>query len=132
MGKLFLVSSFCKTRTQLVDLLLDKILNLKILILGVWSDSCQKKENCSRRFHFVLFKRQDPIKFRNFICSYFLQKINQTPKIFKFLNQCFARLWCWKSVSNSRNPLDGSMAVLQETLFQDRSSAKHWSNILAL
>ena len=47
------------------------------------------------------------------------------PKIFKFLNQCFARLRCWKSVLNSQNLLDGSTAVLLETLYQDRSRAKH-------
>ena len=29
-------------------------------------------------------------------------------KMFKFLNQCFARLWFWKSVSDSRNLLDGA------------------------
>ena len=31
-----------------------------------------------------------------------------------------------KSVSNSQNLLAGSTAVLLETLFQDRSHAKHW------
>ena len=47
------------------------------------------------------------------------------PKMFKFLNQCFARLRFWKSVSDSRNLLDGATAVLLETLFQNRSRAKH-------
>ena len=46
--------------------------------------------------------------------------------MFKFLNQCFARLRFWKSVSDSRNLLDGATAVLLETLFQNRSRAKHW------
>jgi hypothetical protein len=47
-------------------------------------------------------------------------------KMFKFLNQCFARLRFWKSVSDSRNLLDGVTAVLLETLFQNRSCAKYW------
>ena len=54
-------------------------------------------------------------------------------KMFKLLNQCFARLQIWKSVSDSRNLFDGATAVLLETLFQNRSRAKHWfknSNIL--
>ena len=42
-----------------------------------------------------------------------------TIKMFKFLNQCFARLRFWKSVSNSQNLLDGATAVLLETLFQN-------------
>ena len=46
-------------------------------------------------------------------------------KMFKFLNQCFARLQFWKSVSDSRNLLDGATAVLLETLVQNRSRAKH-------
>ena len=46
-------------------------------------------------------------------------------KMFKFLNQCFARLRFWKSVLDSRNLLDGAAAVLLETLFQNRSRAKH-------
>ena len=46
-------------------------------------------------------------------------------KMFKFLNQCFAQLRFWKSVSDSRNLLDGATAVLLETLFQNRSRAKH-------
>ena len=45
--------------------------------------------------------------------------------MFKFLNQCFARLRFWKSVSDSQNLLDGATAVLLETLFQNRSRAKH-------
>ena len=47
-------------------------------------------------------------------------------KMFKFLNQCFAQLRLWKSVSDSRNLLDGATAFLLETLFQNRSRAKHW------
>ena len=47
-------------------------------------------------------------------------------KMFRFLNQCFARLRFCKSVSDSRNLLDGATAVLLETLFQNRSRAKHW------
>ena len=46
-------------------------------------------------------------------------------KMFRFLNQCFARLRFWKSVSDSPNLLDGATAVLLETLFQNRSRAKH-------
>ena len=55
--------------------------------------------------------------------------------MFKFLNQCFARLWFWKSVSDSQNLLDGATAVLLEAFFQNRSRAKHWFknlNILGL
>ena len=59
-----------------------------------------------------------------FICNCLV--MSSTIKIFKFLNQCFTWLRCWKSVSNSQNLLDGSTAVLLETLFQDRSCAKHW------
>ena len=47
-------------------------------------------------------------------------------KGFSFLNQCFAQLRFWKSVSDSRNLLAGATAVLLETLFQNRSCAKHW------
>ena len=47
-------------------------------------------------------------------------------KMFKFLNQCFARLQFWKSVSDSQNLLAGATAVLLETLFQNWSCAKHW------
>ena len=47
-------------------------------------------------------------------------------KTFKFLNQCFARLRCWKSVSNHKTCLQLPTAVLLETLFQYRSHAKHW------
>ena len=46
-------------------------------------------------------------------------------KGFSFLNQCFAQLRFWKSVSDSRNLLAGATAVLLETLFQNRSCAKH-------
>ena len=50
---------------------------------------------------------------------------HKLPKMFKFSNQCFVRLGFWKSVSDSRNLLDGAAAVLLETLFQNRSRAKH-------
>ena len=46
-------------------------------------------------------------------------------KGFSFLYQCFAQLRFWKSVSDSRNLLAGATAVLLETLFQNRSCAKH-------
>ena len=46
-------------------------------------------------------------------------------KMFEFLNQCFARLQVWKSVSDSQNLLDGATAVMLETLFQNRSRTKH-------
>jgi hypothetical protein len=46
-------------------------------------------------------------------------------KGFSFLNQCFAQLRFWKSVSDSQNLLAGATAVLLETLFQNRSCAKH-------
>ena len=57
------------------------------------------------------------------ICS---KKEDKISKMFKFPNQCFARLRFWKSVSDSQNLLDGATAVLLETLFQNRSRAKHW------
>ena len=46
-------------------------------------------------------------------------------KGFSFLNQCFAPLQFLKSVSDSQNLLPGTTAVLLETLFQNRSCAKH-------
>ena len=46
--------------------------------------------------------------------------------MFKFLNQCFARLRFWKSVSDSRNLLDGATAVLLQTLFHNQSRAVHF------
>ena len=52
-------------------------------------------------------------------------KVCENIKMFKFLNQCFAQLRFWKSVSDSQNLLDGATAVLLETLFQNRSRAKH-------
>jgi len=45
--------------------------------------------------------------------------------MFKFLNQCFAQLRFWKSVSDSQNLLNGATAILLETLFQNQSRAKH-------
>ena len=45
--------------------------------------------------------------------------------MFRFLNQCFAQLRFWKSVSDSRNLLAGATAVLLETLFRNRRRAKH-------
>ena len=51
--------------------------------------------------------------------------IRALAKMFKFLNQCFAQLRFWKGVSDSRNLLDVATAVLLETLFQNRSRAKH-------
>ena len=65
----------------------------------------------------------------------FCLKFSSVAKMFKFLNQCFALLRFWKSVSDSRNLLDGATAVLLETLFQNWSRAKHWfknSNILII
>ena len=47
-------------------------------------------------------------------------------KMFKFLYQCFERLRFLKSVSDSQNLFDGARAVLLETLYQNRSRAKHW------
>ena len=52
-----------------------------------------------------------------------VKKINT--KVFSFLNQCLAQLRFWKSVSDSQNLLAGATAVLLETLFQNRSCAKH-------
>ena len=44
----------------------------------------------------------------------------------KCLNQCFARLQSWKSVS-SKTAVDPSSRFCEsETLFQNRSCAKHW------
>ena len=44
---------------------------------------------------------------------------------FKFWNECFAQLWCWKKCLK-QNLLAGSTAVLLETLFKNRSRAEHW------
>jgi hypothetical protein len=54
-----------------------------------------------------------------------------TAKIFKFLNQCFARLRCLKSVSNHETYLQLPTAVLLETLFQYWSRAKHWFKLFS-
>ena len=57
--------------------------------------------------------------------SYEVYVRNDHSKGFSFLNQCFAQLRFWKSVSDSQNLLAGATAVLLETLFQNRSCAKH-------
>ena len=47
-------------------------------------------------------------------------------KVLKCLNQCFAWLRSWKSVS-SKTAIDQSSRFCEfETLFQHRSRAKHW------
>ena len=46
--------------------------------------------------------------------------------MFKFLNQCFARLRFWKSVSSKTAVAPPSRFRESETLFQNRSRAKHW------
>ena len=45
-------------------------------------------------------------------------------KGFSFLNQCFAQLRSWKSVSDSQNLLAGATAVLLKTLFKKPKSCK--------
>ena len=47
------------------------------------------------------------------------------PKLFKFLNQCFARLRLWKSVSSKAAVAPSSRFRESGTLFQNRSRAKH-------
>ena len=47
-------------------------------------------------------------------------------KMFRFLNQCFARLRFWKSVSSKTAVAPSSRFCEFETLFQNRSCAKHW------
>ena len=47
-------------------------------------------------------------------------------KMLKFLNQCFARLGFWKSVSSKTAVAPSSRFRESETLFQNRSCAKHW------
>ena len=54
--------------------------------------------------------------------------------MFKFLNQCLARFRFWKSVSSKTAVAPSSRFRESETLFQNRSCAKHWFknlNILA-
>ena len=46
-------------------------------------------------------------------------------KMFRFLNQCFARLQFWKSVSSKTAVAPSSRFRESETLFQNRSRAKH-------
>ena len=46
--------------------------------------------------------------------------------MFKFLNQCFARLRFWKSVSSTTAVAPSSRFCESETLFQNQSCAKHW------
>ena len=47
---------------------------------------------------------------------YFFYKTCGLTEIFKFLNQCFARLWCWKKCLEFTEP----------TCWINRSLAKHW------
>ena len=56
---------------------------------------------------------------------YYSQVSIKRAKGFSFLYRCFAQLRFWKSVSDSQNLLTGATAVLLETLFQNRSCAKH-------
>ena len=83
-----------------------------------YEQPCQIFQNFEFQSHFSVSKigRIFPKKK---ICEEYLTKM------FKFLNQCFAQLRFWKSVSDSRNLLDGATAVLLETLVQNRSRAKH-------
>ena len=46
--------------------------------------------------------------------------------MFKFLNQCFARLRFWKSVSSKTAVAPSNRFCESETLFQNRRRAKHW------
>ena len=57
--------------------------------------------------------------------THFFQKKKKITKMFKFLNLCFARLRFWKSVS-SKTAVAPSRFHESETLFQNRSRAKHW------
>ena len=47
-------------------------------------------------------------------------------KGFSFLYQCFAQLRFWKSVSSKTAVAPASRFCESETLFQNRSCAKHW------
>jgi hypothetical protein len=59
-------------------------------------------------------------------CVWRVEKNPITIKVLKCLNQCFARLRSWKSVS-SKTAVDPSSRFCEfETLFQHRSCAKHW------
>ena len=48
-------------------------------------------------------------------------------KIFKFLNQCFAQLRCWKKCLEFTKLTCWINSCFLKTLFLDRSRAKHWS-----
>ena len=50
--------------------------------------------------------------------------------MFKFLNQCFARLRFWKSVSDSQNLLDGDTAVLLKYGSEEKGSLLYKCSIL--
>ena len=56
----------------------------------------------------------------------YTQAIAIQPKMFKFLNQCFARLRFWKSVSSKTAVAPSRRFRESETLFQNQSHAKHW------
>ena len=61
------------------------------------------------------------------ICFFkFEFRLRLVTKMFKFLNQCFARLRFWKSVSSKTAVAPSSRFRESETLFQNRSCAKHW------
>ena len=62
----------------------------------------------------------DPIGW--LICIF---KISILPKGFSFLYQCFAQLRFWKSVSSKTAVAPASRFRESETLFQNRSCAKH-------
>ena len=74
---------------------------------------------------------------QNFTCKEVLTKMHpwdlkrptdkneNTTKMFKFLNQCYARLRFWKSVSSKTAVAPLSRFCESETLFQNPSEVKH-------
>ena len=87
-------------------------------------------------FHFFRCHKQ-VISFQNFMThvSYFwnsyisfakLRQFMKKSKGFSFLYQCFAQLRFWKSVSSKTAVAPASRFRESETLFQNRSCAKHW------
>jgi len=95
------------------------------LIKNRYEIRCEFSVRCIRRLRSVWKKAYPELR----------EVTKRVSKMFKFLNQCFARLRFWKSVSSKTAVAPSSRFCEIKTLFQNRSCAKHWFknlNILAL
>ena len=86
------------------------------------------KNNEKLLLHYLISFLGAPIDKKNDnLCSMRLPKYVDALhiKMFRFLNQCFARLRFWKSVSSKTAVAPSSRFRESETLFQNQSRAKH-------